>query len=71
MKTVYRIVSKHPAFGTLYLGRTGPVKAKASAIKFFSRESIEQRIAFWRGLIEKDDLDPKFFGGMEVQETLE
>jgi hypothetical protein len=71
MKTVYRIASEHPAFGTLYLGRTGPVKAKASALKFFSLDSINQRIAYWRGLIERCDLDPKFFNNMEVQETLE
>lgn len=62
------IASKHPAFGKMYLGRFGPVAKKASALTFGSRESAEARMAFWQRLVEKDDLDPKFFGGMYPEE---
>lgn len=62
------IASKHSAFGKLYLGRNQPVKSKAAAISFGSDESAKERIAFWQGLIAKEDLDPKFFGNMYVEQ---
>lgn len=62
----YVIRSRHPAFGTMYLGRGKPVMAKASAIRFGSKDSAQERLDFWKGLIERDNLDPKFFGNMEV-----
>jgi len=61
------IASKHPAFGKLFLGRGRPVATKAAALTFGSEESARERIAFWQGLVEKDNLDPKFFGGMYVE----
>jgi hypothetical protein len=61
------IASKHPAFGKLYLGRHRPVASKAAALTFGSEESARERIAFWQGLIEKDQLDPKFFGNLYVE----
>lgn len=61
------IASRHPAFGKLYLGRGCPVKSKSAALTFGSEESAQERIAFWQGLVEKDHLDPKFFGGMYVE----
>lgn len=63
----YVIASRHPAFGKLYLGRGRPVAGKAAALTFASEESARERIAFWQGLVEKDGLDPKFFGGMYVE----
>lgn len=62
----YVIASRHPDFGRLYLGRTGPVRSKSSALTFATEESAKARIAFWQALVEKDNLDPKFFGGMYV-----
>lgn len=64
---MFVIASKHAAFGKLYLGRGRPVVSKASALKFSSEESAKQRIEFWKGLIEKDNLDPKFFNNMYVE----
>jgi hypothetical protein len=64
----YVIASKHPAFGKMYLGRNRPVYSKSAALTFGSKESARERIAFWQGLVEKDNLDPKFFGGMYVEE---
>jgi len=65
---MFVIASKHPAFGKMYLGKTCPVVKKGNALRFATRETAEQRIAFWQGLVEKDNLDPKFFGGMYVEE---
>ncbi len=64
------IVSRHVAFGTLYLGRHQPVASKASALKFRTRELAQDRIEFWRGLLAdaRNNLDPKFFGNMDVEE---
>jgi hypothetical protein len=64
---MFVIASRHPAFGKLYLGRHMPVKSKTSALKFSSEQSAQDRIAFWQGLVEKDNLDPKFFGSMYVE----
>ncbi len=61
---MFVIASKHPAFGKLFLGRSRPVKSKASALRFRDEQSARERIAFWQGLVEKDNLDPKFFGAM-------
>jgi hypothetical protein len=61
------IASRHPAFGKLYLGRGCPVKSKAAALTFGSEESARERIEFWQSLVEKDGLDPKFFGGMYIE----
>lgn len=66
--TRFVIASKHPAFGKLFLGRHRPVVGKAGALVFRSEEEARERIAFWQGLIEKDGLDPKFFGGMYVEQ---
>ena len=63
----YVIASKHAAFGKMYLGRLRPVAKKASALSFGSKESAQARIDFWTALIEKDDLDPKFFGNLYVE----
>lgn len=65
---MYIIASKHPAFGKLYLGRHRPVKAKASALKFRTEADALDRIAWWKGNIERDNLDPKFFGNLYVEE---
>ena len=66
---MYVIKSTHPAFGTLYLGRHRPVASKHSALRFRTAEEALDRINFWRGLIEKDNLDPKFFGNMTAIEV--
>lgn len=62
------IASKHPAFGKLYLGKRSPVKSRTAAKTFRSFESAQDRIIFWQGLVEREGLDPKFFGGMYVEE---
>jgi hypothetical protein len=66
----YVIRSRHEAFGTLYLGRHMPVKGKAAALSFGSRESAQERIEFWQRLLAdpNENLDPKFFGNLEVTE---
>jgi hypothetical protein len=64
---MYVIASRHEAFGKLYLGRFAPVARKSSAIKFATREGAEERITFWLSRVEKDHLDPKFFGGLYVE----
>lgn len=66
---MFVIASKHAAFGKMYLGRHRPVTGKAAALRFRTQEAAQERIAFWQGLVEKDNLDPKFFGGMYVEQA--
>jgi type IV secretory pathway protease TraF len=67
---MFVIVSKHEAFGRLYLGRHHPVVKKVSALKFRTAEAAQDRIDFWKGLLAKGEpLDPKFFENMEIEEA--
>lgn len=61
------IISRHPAFGKLFLGRGRPVASKKAALRFSSEESAQERIAFWKDLATKENLDPKFIDNLEVE----
>jgi len=65
----YVIASTHPAFGKMYLGRHSPVKSRASALRFRDEASAKDRIEWWQRCIERDQLDPKFFGNLYVEEV--
>lgn len=65
----YVIVSRHPSFGKLFLGRGRPVATKGAALKFRSIELAKERIAFWKDLLIKEpSLDERFINNMEVGE---
>jgi len=64
---MFVIVSRHPAFGKLFLGCGRPVASKKQALNFLTRKEAEERIAFWQGLAEKDKKDLKFFRNLVAE----
>jgi hypothetical protein len=64
----YVIVSKHPKFTRLYLGRHQPVVAKASALRFNSEGAARERITFWQDMLARgENLDPDFINNLDVE----